>query len=61
MSSSPRVSQFAFSRWVAVGMSMDEVVLLVGPPVAPTQERACMQEGAKEMQDALASEGIVCY
>jgi hypothetical protein len=42
-------------------MSKEEVVLLVGPPVAPTQERACMQEGAKEMQDALASEGIVCY
>ena len=53
MSSSPRVSQFAFSRRVAVGMSKEEVVLLVGPPVETTQEAARMQEAAKQFWPAI--------
>mgnify|MGYP001367718454 FL=1 len=48
VSSSSRVSQFAFARRVAVGMSKEEVVLLIGPPVATTQGGARMQEAAKQ-------------
>jgi hypothetical protein len=53
VSSSPRVSQFTFSRRVAVGMSKEEVVLLVGPPVETTQEGARMQEAAKQFWPAI--------
>jgi len=53
VSSSPRGSQFAFSRPVAVGMSKEDVVLLVGPPVATTQEGARMQEAAKQFWPAI--------
>ena len=53
VSTSPRVSQFAFSRRVAVGMSKEEVVLLVGPPVGMTQEGPRMQEAAKQFWPAI--------
>ena len=56
VSSSPRVSQFAFSRRVAVGMSKEEVVLLVGLPVATTQEGARMQEAAKQFWPAISEQ-----
>ena len=53
VSSSPRVSQFAFARRVAVGMSQEEVALLVGPPVETTQEGARMQDAAKQFWPAI--------
>ena len=56
VSASPRVSQFAFSRRVAVGMSKEEVVLLVGPPVETTQEGARMQEAAKQFWPAIGAQ-----
>ena len=53
VSSSPRVSRFTFARRVAVGMSKEEVVLLIGPPVATTQEGARRQEAAKQFWPAI--------
>jgi hypothetical protein len=60
VSSSSRVSQFAFARRVAVGMSKEEVVLLIGPPVATTQEGARRQEAAKQFRRRSASRPRRC-
>lgn len=45
---SPRVSQFRFHRRVSVGMSKEEVTLLVGVPEAVTSDEATMQAAARQ-------------
>ena len=45
---SPRVSQFRFHRRVAVGMSKEEVTLLVGAPENVTSDQATMATAAKQ-------------
>lgn len=48
ISTSPRASQFRFQRRVAVGMSREEVTLLVGPPESTTTDEALMKTGARQ-------------
>ena len=48
MGTSPRVSQFRFHRRVAVGMTKEEVRLLVGPAEAVTADAALMQSAARQ-------------
>ena len=48
VSRSPRVSQFTFQRRVAVGMTKEEVMLLMGPPAQATQEEKEMQAVARQ-------------
>jgi hypothetical protein len=45
---SPRASQFRFERRVYVGMTKEEVLLLLDPPLAVTSEEAAMSEAAKQ-------------
>lgn len=45
---SPRAQQFKLHRRVAVGMTREEVTLLVGRPDAATADIAAMQAGAKQ-------------
>ena len=53
VSSPSRVNQFTFSHRVAVGMSNEEVVRLVGLPGETTQEGARMQGAAKQFWPAM--------
>jgi len=46
LSTSPRASQFTFHRRVAVGMTPEEVTLLIGVPYATTREPAAMAKAA---------------
>jgi hypothetical protein len=46
--SSPRVSQFRFHRRVSVGMSKEEVTLLVAAPDAVAFDEAAMQAAARQ-------------
>lgn len=46
VASSPRASQIRFARRVSVGMSRDEVLLLVGEPMSSTRDPAVMREAA---------------
>jgi hypothetical protein len=48
LSTSPRVSRFTFHPRVAVDMTKEEVVLLVGPPTAVTGDKAEMQAAARQ-------------
>lgn len=41
------VSGFRFTRQVAVGMSREQVAILLGPPVARTSDGAAMQKRAR--------------
>ena len=45
---SPRASHFTFYRRVSVGMSKEEIVLLVGAPDETTQDAAQMQAAARQ-------------
>jgi len=45
---SPRVSQFRFHRRVSVGMSKQEVTLLVGAPDGVTSDTGAMQAAARQ-------------
>jgi hypothetical protein len=48
ISTSPRASQFTFYRRAAVGMSREEVTLLLGPPFSVTREPAAMAKAAAQ-------------
>lgn len=50
---SPRVSQFTFQRRVAVGMTKEEVALLMGPPAQATQEEQQMEAVARQFWAAI--------
>ena len=45
---SARASQFRFHRRVSVGMTKEEVALLVGPPDARTGDEAALQAAARQ-------------
>jgi hypothetical protein len=45
---SPRASQFRFQRRVAVGMSKEEVTLLVGRPEVVSTDVVTMEKGARQ-------------
>lgn len=47
LSTSPRASQFRFHQRVAVGMSREEVELLIGPPESVTDRPADMRAAAR--------------
>ena len=46
IAASPRASQIRFARRVSVGMSRDEVLVLIGEPVASTRDPRAMREAA---------------
>jgi hypothetical protein len=54
ISTSERASQFTFHRRVAVGMSREEVRLLIGPPAGATGEAASMEAAARQFWPAIA-------
>jgi len=53
LSTSPRASHFTFHRRVSVGMSKEEIVLLVGAPDATTQDEAQMEAAARQFWPAV--------
>ena len=53
LSTSPRVTHFTFHRRVSVGMSKEEVVLLVGAPDETTRNEAEMQAAARQFWPAV--------
>ena len=53
LSTSPRASHFTFHRRVSVGMSKEEIVLLVGAPDETTQDEAQMQAAARQFWPAV--------
>jgi hypothetical protein len=48
LSTAPRASQFTFQRRISIGMTKEEVVLLVGAPYEKTPDQARMQEAARQ-------------
>jgi hypothetical protein len=48
LNTSPRASRFTFHPRVAVNMTKEEVVLLVGPPNAVTSDQTEMQAAARQ-------------
>jgi hypothetical protein len=54
ISTSERASQFTFHRRIAVGMSREEVRLLIGPPLAATDDAATMAGAARQFWPAIA-------
>lgn len=53
LSTSPRASQFRFHRRVAIGMTKEEVALLVGPPDWTTRDEPRMREVARHFWPAI--------
>lgn len=53
LATSPRLSQFRFHRRVAVGMTREEVLLLLGPADAATTDRKAMEAIAKPFWPAI--------
>jgi hypothetical protein len=53
LSTSPRASQFTFQRRISLGMTREEVVLLVGVPDETTPDQARMQEAARQFWPAV--------
>ena len=53
LSTSTRASQFTFSRRVAVGMTRDEVILLLGAPLGRTDDMASMATSARQFWPAV--------
>ncbi len=53
LSTSPRASHFTFHRRVSVGMSREEVMLLVGAPYEVTRDEAEMQAAARQFWPAV--------
>jgi len=53
LSTSTRASQFTFHRRVAVGMTRDEVILLLGAPSAQTDDTARMAASAGQFWPAI--------
>jgi hypothetical protein len=53
LSTSPRASQFTFRRRISVGMTKEEVVLLVGPPSAATPDEGQMEAAARQFWPAV--------
>jgi len=53
LNTSPRVSHFTFHRRVSVGMSREEVVLLVGAPDETTRGETEMQAAARQFWPAV--------
>jgi hypothetical protein len=51
---SERASQFTFHRRIAVGMSREEVRLLVGPPLGSTDDASRMAAAARQFWPAIA-------
>jgi hypothetical protein len=47
------VSTFRFDRQVAVGMSKEQVIILLGPPLALTTDQAEMEQRARKFWPAL--------
>jgi hypothetical protein len=54
LSTSTRASQFTFHRRAAVGMTREEVVLLLGPPSSKTTDTPRMEAAAKQFWPAVA-------
>jgi len=48
LGTSPRASQFTFQRRVTIGMTKEEVLLLVGKPSDATPDEEQMREGARQ-------------
>jgi len=53
LATSMRASQFTFHRRVAVGMTREEVTLLVGAPAATTEEVSQMADAARQFWPAV--------
>ena len=53
LSTSTRASQFTFHRRAAVGMTREEVVLLLGPPSSQTTDPPRMEAAAKQFWPAV--------
>jgi hypothetical protein len=53
LATSPRASQFTFQRRISLGMTREEVVLLVGVPDETTLDQALMQEAARQFWPAV--------
>jgi hypothetical protein len=54
LATSMRASQFTFHRRVAVGMTREEVTLLIGAPAATTEEAPVMAETARQFWPAVS-------
>jgi len=53
IAASPRASQFRFHRRIAVGMTKEEVVLLLDRPEATTSDEAAMRAAAAQFWPAI--------
>ena len=58
ISNSPEVSNFTFLRQVAVGMSREQVLLLLGPPAGKATEPADLETLARTYWPAIKTAGV---
>ena len=54
LATSTRASQFTFHRRAAVGMTREEVTLLMGPPASTSRDVAQMQAAARQFWPSVA-------